>query len=124
MRFVVKSGAVVSLLAREAGIHPSQLYGWRRQLCARPPAAPDFAAPRIAEDAASIDADLAMLFNNAHSVARQPAGFDRLAMLIDRGQLVARSQRWNCARQLGEQCVWDEVLRYCYCFATAPIESR
>jgi len=26
-------GAVVSALAREAGIHPSQLYGWRRQLC-------------------------------------------------------------------------------------------
>ena len=50
-RIVVASlepGAVVSALAREAGIHPSQLYGWRRQLCARPQAAPDFAAVRIA----------------------------------------------------------------------------
>ena len=25
-------GASVSAVAREAGIHPSQLYGWRRQL--------------------------------------------------------------------------------------------
>ncbi|HVQ70533.1 MAG TPA: transposase [Bradyrhizobium sp.] len=28
-------GASVSSIAREAGIHPSQLYGWRRQLRAR-----------------------------------------------------------------------------------------
>lgn len=28
----LEPGAVVSALAREAGIHPSQLYGWRRQL--------------------------------------------------------------------------------------------
>jgi transposase len=30
----LEPGAVVSAIAREAGIHPSQLYGWRRQLCA------------------------------------------------------------------------------------------
>ena len=28
-------GASVSLIAREAGIHPSQLYGWRRQMRVR-----------------------------------------------------------------------------------------
>jgi transposase len=28
-------GASVSAVARQAGMHPSQLYGWRRQLCAR-----------------------------------------------------------------------------------------
>jgi transposase len=28
----LESGASVSAVAREAGIHPSQLYGWRRQL--------------------------------------------------------------------------------------------
>jgi len=44
----LEPGAVVSALAREAGIHPSQLYGWRRQLCARPQSAADFAAVRIA----------------------------------------------------------------------------
>jgi transposase-like protein len=32
----LESGAGVSAVAREAGIHPSQLYGWRRQLCVRP----------------------------------------------------------------------------------------
>jgi transposase len=47
----LEPGAVVSALAREAGIHPSQLYGWRRQLCAlRGPA--DFAAVRIAAEPA------------------------------------------------------------------------
>ena len=43
--------AVVSALAREAGIHPSQLYGWRRQLCARQRATADFAAVRVAPEA-------------------------------------------------------------------------
>jgi transposase len=31
----LEPGASVSSIAREAGIHPSQLYGWRRQLRAR-----------------------------------------------------------------------------------------
>jgi transposase len=48
----LEPGAVVSALAREAGIHPSQLYGWRRQLCALRGSA-DFAAVRIAAEPAS-----------------------------------------------------------------------
>src|SRR4029453_4577780 len=40
-------------VARQAGIHPSQLYGWRRQLCARSQPAADFAAVRIAAEPAS-----------------------------------------------------------------------
>jgi transposase len=44
----LEPGAVVSAIAREAGIHPSQLYGWRRQLCVRPQASATFAAVRIA----------------------------------------------------------------------------
>jgi transposase len=41
----------VSAVAREAGIHPSQLYGWRRQLLRRCP--PEgFAAVRIAAEPA------------------------------------------------------------------------
>jgi transposase len=43
----------VSTLARQAGIHASQLYGWRRQLRSRPPMS--FAPVRIAEDAAAAD---------------------------------------------------------------------
>jgi transposase len=43
-------GASVSAVAREAGMHPSQLYGWRRQLCSRAPAG--FAPVRIASGAA------------------------------------------------------------------------
>jgi transposase len=46
----LEPGASVSALAREAGIHASQLYGWRRQLGAYP--SMSFAPVRIAPDAA------------------------------------------------------------------------
>ena len=48
----LEPGAGVSAVAREAGLHPSQLYGWRRQLCPRPQASAAFAAMRIASDPA------------------------------------------------------------------------
>jgi transposase-like protein len=35
-RWSLEPGASVSAVAREAGIHPGQLYGWRRQLGVRP----------------------------------------------------------------------------------------
>ena len=41
----LEAGASVSAVARSAGVHPSRLYGWRRQLCGRP-ASPGFAAVR------------------------------------------------------------------------------
>ena len=57
--------AVVSALAREAGVHPSQLYAWRRALCTRraSAAATDFAAVRIASDAvaAAVPAPLGVI---------------------------------------------------------------
>jgi transposase len=43
----LEPGASVSAVAREAGIHPSQLYGWRRQLRQRLLPAVDFAAVRL-----------------------------------------------------------------------------
>ena len=46
----LEPGSGVSAVAREAGIHPSQLYGWRRQLCPRPEPAAKFAAVRIAAE--------------------------------------------------------------------------
>ena len=49
----LEPGAVVSALAREAGLHPSQLYKWRRQLCARQGAATGFMPVQfVAEPAA------------------------------------------------------------------------
>jgi len=47
----LEPGSGVSAVARAAGIHPSQLYGWRRQLCAQS-AETQFAAVRIAPEAA------------------------------------------------------------------------
>ena len=48
----LERGATVSAVAREAGIHPGQLYGWRRQLLRRSQPAPTFAAVQIAAEAA------------------------------------------------------------------------
>jgi transposase len=49
----LEPGAMVSAIAREAGVHPTQLYRWRRQLCVRPQVTPAFAAVRIASQAAT-----------------------------------------------------------------------
>ena len=49
----LEPGASVSAIAREAGIHPSQLYGWRRQLRARQGIG--FAPVRIAPEVAPAD---------------------------------------------------------------------
>src|SRR4051794_17139515 len=47
----LEGGATVSAVAREAGVHPGQLYGWRRQLLRRSQTAA-FAAVRIAAEPA------------------------------------------------------------------------
>ena len=49
----LEPGASVSAIAREAGIHPSQLYGWRRQLRAQQGIG--FAPVQIAAEAATTD---------------------------------------------------------------------
>jgi transposase len=44
----LEPGAVASEVARAAGIHSSQLFRWRQQLCAHGTAAPAFAAVTLA----------------------------------------------------------------------------
>jgi len=46
----MEPGAVASAVAREAGIHASQLYRWRQELCGPARAAPGFAALTIAPE--------------------------------------------------------------------------
>ena len=46
----LEPSASVSGVAREAGIHASQLYGWRRQLLRRSQPASSFAAVQIAAE--------------------------------------------------------------------------
>jgi transposase len=48
----LEPSASVSGVAREAGIHASQLYGWRRQLLRRSQPASSFAAVQIAAEPA------------------------------------------------------------------------
>jgi transposase len=43
----IEPGAVASEVARTAGIHVSQLFRWRQQLCVRARAAPGFSAVAI-----------------------------------------------------------------------------
>ena len=50
----LEAGASVSAVARAAGIHPSQLYGWRRQLCRRGVVGPGFTAVRVTAEAGSV----------------------------------------------------------------------
>jgi len=49
----LEPGASVSAIAREAGIHPSQLYGWRRQFCAARHPVVAFAPVRVAAEPAA-----------------------------------------------------------------------
>src|SRR5215475_7782115 len=49
----LEPGAVVSALARQAGLHPSQLYKWRRLLCMRQRVTSDFAPVRIIAEPAA-----------------------------------------------------------------------
>ena len=48
----LEPGSSVSAIARKAGVHPSQLYGWRRAL--RSPAQVGFAPVRITPEAAPV----------------------------------------------------------------------
>jgi transposase len=52
----LEPGASVSALARAAGMHPSQLYGWRRQLCSRATGAPRFTAVQVAAESGATPA--------------------------------------------------------------------
>ncbi len=51
----LEPGAVASMIAREAGIHSSQLFRWRQQLC-RPLNVPTFAAVALAPEPAAVAA--------------------------------------------------------------------
>jgi transposase len=49
----LEPGAVSSAVARAAGIHTSQLFRWRQELCGRRRGAPAFAAVRVASQLAT-----------------------------------------------------------------------
>jgi transposase len=57
----LEPGAIASEVARAAGIHTSQLYRWRRDLCGRAGGAPGFAAVTIAPAAVAPMATAGMM---------------------------------------------------------------
>lgn len=78
----LEPSASVSGVAREAGIHPGQLYGWRRQL--RAPVQMGFAPVRIAAEAAGSLAGLGTIEIELASGARM-----RITGVVDAATLAA-----------------------------------
>ena len=92
----LEPGAVASEVAREAGIHTSQLFRWRQQLCKREPTATAFNAVAIAHEPsiAALPSPPAVFFYSPDRGGKHPeqhlasyaglmqadayAGFDRL----------------------------------------------
>ena len=63
---------------------------------------PHFGRVFALEDAAGIDAGLAIHFNNVRSIAHQPASFGIHAVRVDRGHPVARRERSELGATLPE----------------------
>jgi transposase len=96
-------GAVISAIAQAAGIHPSQLYGWRRQLCALGPPggengdlseskdrAATFAAVRVvSEPAADISHSLAAARGGTIEIEFGTGARMRIAGAVDVATLTA-----------------------------------
>ena len=79
----LEPGASVSAIARDAELHPSQLYGWRRQLRAQSPAG--FAPVQIASGAAAT----AMAGCGAIEIELASGARMRITGAVDRGTLRA-----------------------------------
>src|SRR5215475_9351280 len=55
----MEQGAVASAIAREAGIHVSQLFRWRQELCRRDEASSTFAAVTVSAEPVAMPAPAA-----------------------------------------------------------------
>jgi transposase len=60
----MEPGAVASEVARAAGIHASQLFRWRQEVCKAAPAAPVFSPVAIAPGPAAMQAAIEIEFAN------------------------------------------------------------
>jgi transposase len=99
----LEPGAVISTIAREAGIHASQLYGWRRQLCAPGPGGCEggdlpntieqtatFAAVRVAsEPAAGVARSVAAMSGGAIEIEFAAGTRMRITGTVDAATLSA-----------------------------------
>jgi transposase len=89
----LEPGASVSAVAREAGIQPGQLYGWRRQLRARPQIG--FAPARVAAECTPAAlADIGAIEIELASGARM-----RITGAVDKATLMAAIAALTDGRQ-------------------------
>jgi transposase len=73
----LEAGAVASAVAREAGIHASQLFRWRQELCGLADAAPGFAAVTIAPRAEGEPGGCGVRWTDRDRVGRRSAAADQ-----------------------------------------------
>ena len=78
----LEPGASVSAIARDAGIHPGQLYGWRRQLRAQPRI--DFAPAQVMAEPAPESAGIGAIEIELATGARM-----RITGAVDKATLTA-----------------------------------
>jgi transposase len=78
----LEPGASVSAIARDAGIHPGQLYGWRRQLRAQPRI--DFAPVQVMAEPAPESAGIGAIEIELATGTRM-----RITGAVDRATLTA-----------------------------------
>jgi transposase len=88
----LEPGASVSAVAREAGIHASQLYGWRRQLRAQPPMS--FAPARIV-----LDAPAGRIGSGSIEIEFASGARMRIAGAADPATLAAAVAALSCGRR-------------------------
>jgi hypothetical protein len=81
----LEPGAIASEVARAAGIHASQLYRWRRDLCERTGPASTFAAVTIAPAAVSPAPPVGMIY-----LASSEWGFRYGGLMVFQAQLARR----------------------------------
>jgi transposase len=89
----LEPGASVSALAREAGIHASQLYGWRRQLRAQPPMS--FTSVQITPEATSAD----LVGSGTIEIEFASKARMRIAGPVDPATLTAAIAALSCGRR-------------------------
>jgi transposase len=89
----LEPGASVSVLARQAGIHASQLYGWRRQLRAGP--AMSFAPVQITPDATPAG----LVGSGVIEIEFASGARMRIAGAADPATLTAAVAALSCGRQ-------------------------
>jgi len=107
----LEPGAVASEVARAAGIHSSQLFRWRQQLCERTQVPAAFNPVAITPEPEAASAPPAAERTGVIEIEFATGGRMRITGVNQRPNL-ALTQFW-CGWIIRRQPVWPEADRYC-----------